>query len=165
MIQVCLVPMKARTNERLAMFAGDPLLRPTISTPAGKPPWRLMSIGFVAFFGGVIASTVISLVNADRLSAPRAKPAIAAWGLLGLVVTGVASVLFLEPGTGRGSVVFRLPAVLVYLLQAQLMRPADFGNQLRGADYSSLWLPGIAAVVGLGTLEAALLAVLVTVFG
>lgn len=158
-------PGVAGTDERLAMVADDPLLQPTISTPAGKPPWRLMSIGFVAFFGGVIASTVISLVNAGRLGVPRAKAAIAALGLLGLVVSGVLAVLFLEPGTGRGSVVFRLPAVLGYLLQARLMRSADFGNQLRGADYSSLWLPGIGAVVGFGTLEAALLAVLVAVFG
>lgn len=147
------------------MFAGDPLLQPTISTQAGKPPWRLMSIGFVAFFGGVIASTVISLVNAGRLGVPRTRPAIAAWGVLGLVATGVASVLLLSPGTEGGSVVFRLPAVLVYLLQARLMRPGDFGFQLRGAEYSSLWLPGIGAVVGFGTLEAALLAVMVTVFG
>jgi hypothetical protein len=157
-------PRVARTNERLAMVAGDPLLQPTISTPAGKPPWRLTSIGFVAFFGGVIASTVISLVNAGRLGTPSVRPAIALWGLLGLVATGVASVLVLRPDADGGSVVFRLSAVLVYLLQARLMRPGDFGNQLRGAEYSSLWLPGIGAVVGFGLLEASVLAVLVTVF-
>lgn len=156
-------PRVARTDERLTMSAADPLLQPTISTPAGRPPWRLMSIGFVAFFGGVIASTVISLVNAGRLGVPRARPAIAMWGLLGLVVTGVASVFLLRPDADGGSVVFRLPAVLVYLAQARLMRPADFGNRLRGADYSSLWLPGLGAVAGFGSLEAALLAAVLTV--
>jgi hypothetical protein len=154
-----------RTEEGLAMFAGDPLLQPTVSTPSDKPPWRLASMGFVAFFGGVIAGTVIALVNADRLGIPHVRRAMTVWGLLGFVVTGIAAVLVLEPGAGGGSVVFRLPAVVTYLLQVRLMRQADFGNQLRGARYSSLWLPGIGAVVGFGLLEAVLLAIVLQVFG
>ena len=36
-------------------------------------PWRLMSQTYVAFFGGVIASTVIAFLNARRLGVEAAR--------------------------------------------------------------------------------------------
>ena len=136
----------------------DPLLRPTVTTRSGELPWRLTSIGFVAFFGGAFAGAAISLINAGRLGVGRSgKLAIAAIGLAAFVVTAVGWVLYYESGQGRGTLLFRIPAVLAYLLQARIQRAADLGQQLRGAEYGSLWVPGIVAVLGSVIAEAALL--------
>ena len=46
----------------------DDLLRPTLTRPqtVQKPPYRVSSMGYVAFFGGVLAVTIVALINARR---------------------------------------------------------------------------------------------------
>ncbi len=53
----------------------DELLRPTIGAGVDMSvrPWRPMSQTYVAFFGGVIASTVIAFLNARRLGVDADK--------------------------------------------------------------------------------------------
>jgi hypothetical protein len=48
----------------------DELLRPTLTRPqkVQTPPYRVSSMGYVAFFGGVLAVTIVGLVNARRLN-------------------------------------------------------------------------------------------------
>jgi hypothetical protein len=48
----------------------DDLLRPTLTRPqtVQTPPFRVSSMGYVAFFGGVLAVTIVALVNARRLN-------------------------------------------------------------------------------------------------
>ena len=48
----------------------DDLLRPTLTRrrqTVQTPPFRVSSMGYVAFFGGVLAVTIVALVNARRL--------------------------------------------------------------------------------------------------
>ncbi|WP_433169105.1 hypothetical protein [Kribbella sp. CA-247076] len=131
----------------------DDLLRPTIGAGVDLKvrPWRLMSQAYVAFFGGAIASTVITFLNARRLGVSAARR-----GLIVLTgVVGVAAVIavFVLSGGDRDysyglRILVRLVAVGCCLVQLHLQRPMDRAFQLRGGDYASLWGPGIAAVVG-----------------
>jgi len=126
-----------------------------------------MSIGFLTFFGGVVAGTVISVLNAGRLGAsPRRRWLIAGVGVVGLAVTVPLVIVLYDDGEGRGAyrLAARVVAMLVYLVQARVLGPLDRAFQLRDGEYASLWLPGLAAVVGLGVTEAVVLAVLVGVF-
>lgn len=143
----------------------DELLRPTIGADVDMSvrPWRLMSQTYVAFFGGVIAVTVIAFLNARRLGvAPDKRRLILVVGAVSLVVAGVVITL-LTNGDGATSsglrVAIRVVAVACCLIQLRIQRPMDRAFQLRGTDYGSLWGPGIAAVIGCGLLEAGLLAV------
>ncbi|MEV8371340.1 hypothetical protein AB0P21_01330 [Kribbella sp. NPDC056861] len=147
----------------------DDLLRPTIGADVDMSarPWRLMSQAYVAFFGGVIATTVIAFLNARRLGVPvRGRWQIALSGLAGLLLvafvlemlTGEVSVLSAVDSSGT-RVVIRVIAVLTCLLQLRIQQPMDRAFQLRGAEYKSLWLPGLAAVIGGGLFEVGLLAV------
>ncbi len=58
----------------------------------------------------------------------------------------------------------RVVAVLCCLAQLRLQRPMDRAFQLRGADYGSLWGPGIAAVT-VGGAIAELLVLLLAASG
>ncbi|TDD21837.1 hypothetical protein E1218_20170 [Kribbella turkmenica] len=131
----------------------DELLRPTIGTGVDLKvrPWRLMSQAYVAFFGGAIASTVITFLNARRLGVSAGRR-----GLILLTgVGGVAAVIavFVLSGGDRDypyglRIAVRVIAVGCCLVQLHLQRPMDRAFQLRGGDYASLWGPGIGAVAG-----------------
>ena len=140
----------------------DELLRPTIGAGVDMSvrPWRLMSQTYVAFFGGVIASTVIAFLNARRLGVDAAKRRlILLAGVVGLAA--VVVVFMLLPGDGDATsglrVGTRVVAVLCCLAQLRLQRPMDRAFQLRGTDYGSLWIPGIAATIGGGVVEVLVL--------
>ncbi|WP_329477976.1 hypothetical protein OG555_37555 [Kribbella sp. NBC_01484] len=140
----------------------DELLRPTIGAGVDMSvrPWRLMSQAYVAFFGGVIGSTIIASLNARRLGVDAAKRRlillIGAGGLVAVIA--VSSLLNgdddLASGLGVG---IRVVAILTCLAQLRLQRPMDRAFQLRGTDYGSLWGPGIAATIGGAIAEALIL--------
>ncbi|GAA3111494.1 hypothetical protein JOF29_004305 [Kribbella aluminosa] len=145
----------------------DDLLRPTIGAGVNMSvrPWRLMSQTYVAFFGGVIASTVVAYLNAGRLGVDAAKRRlILLSGLAGLVVVvAVFLLLYADSGITSGlRVGIRVVAVLCCMAQIRLQRPMDRAFQLRGAEYGSLWGVGIAATIG-GAIAEALILLLVTV--
>ncbi|MEU4389857.1 hypothetical protein [Kribbella sp. NPDC023855] len=140
----------------------DELLRPTIGADVDLSvrPWRLMSQAYVAFFGGVIAATVIAVVNARRLGVPaKGRLLILLSGGAGLILAAAAFVLMTDELTASSGprLVIRVIAVLTCLVQLRIQQPMDRAFQLRGAEYKSLWVPGIAAVIGGGLLEIALL--------
>ena len=142
----------------------DELLRPTIGAGVdmSSRPWRLMSQTYVAFFGGVIAVTVIAFLNARRLGVTTDKRrVILLVGGAGLVVAAVVITLLTDDSTPASGlqVAIRFVAVVCCLAQLRIQRPMDRAFQLRGSDYGSLWGPGIAAVLGGGVLEAVLLGV------
>ncbi len=143
----------------------DDLLQPTVQalpTTGGKP-WRVMSQGYVAFFGGVIAGTVIAFLNAGRLgAAPRQRWLVAGVGVAGLaIVIPLAVVLYDADTSGTTRLVSRVVAVLACLVQAWLLRTLDRAFQIRDGEYGSLWKAGIAAVIGCGLAEAFLLAAVI----
>lgn len=142
----------------------DELLRPTIGAGVDMSvrPWRLMSQTYVAFFGGVIASTVIAFLNARRLGVDAAKQRlILLTGLAGLIAVVVVFVLVDgdEDVTSGLRISSRVIAVLCCLVQFRLQRPMDRAFQLRGTDYGKLWGPGIAVTIGGAIAEALILLV------
>ena len=141
----------------------DELLRPTIRSDVDLSvrPWRLMSQTYVAFFGGVIAVTVIAFFNARRLGVEAAKRRLMLLvGGLGLVAAAVVITVLTEDSTSSGlRIAIRVVAVVCCLILLRIQQPMDRAFQLRGVDYGSLWGPGIAAVIGGGVLEAVLLAI------
>jgi hypothetical protein len=145
----------------------DELLRPTVGAglDMSARPWRLMSQTYVAFFGGVLASTAVAFLNAGRLGVDAAKRRlILLTGLVGLLaVVGVFVLLYDDAGVTSGlRVSIRVVAVLCCMVQLRLQRPMDRAFQLRGADYGSLWGWGIAVTIG-GAIAEALILLLVTV--
>ncbi|MET9311708.1 hypothetical protein ABZX12_07795 [Kribbella sp. NPDC003505] len=145
----------------------DELLRPTVGAGVDMSarPWRLMSQTYVAFFGGVLASTAVAYLNAGRLGVDAAKRRLILFtGLAGLLaVIGVFVLLYVDSGVTSGlRVSIRVVAVLCCLAQLRLQRPMDRAFQLRGRDYGSLWGVGIAATIG-GAVAEALILLLVTV--
>ncbi|MGY4766465.1 hypothetical protein ACXC9Q_06035 [Kribbella sp. CWNU-51] len=146
----------------------DELLRPTIGAGVDMSvrPWRLMSQAYVAFFGGVIGSTIIASLNARRLGVDAAKRRlillIGAGGLVAVIA--VSTLLNGDDDLASGfGVAIRVVAIVTCLAQLRLQRPMDRAFQLRGTDYGSLWGPGIAATIGGAIAEALILLVTVRV--
>ncbi|MEV5968068.1 hypothetical protein AB0L70_40255 [Kribbella sp. NPDC051952] len=142
----------------------DELLRPTIGAGVDMSvrPWRLMSQTYVAFFGGVVASTVIAFLNSGRLGVEAAKRRlILLTGLVGLVAVVVVFALVDgdEDVTSGLRVSSRVIAVVCCLVQLRLQRPMDRAFQLRGTDYGKLWVPGVAVTIGGAIAEALILLV------
>jgi len=142
----------------------DELLRPTIGAGVDMKvrPWRLMSQTYVAFFGGVIASTVIAFLNARRLGVDAAKRRlILLTGAAGLVgVIAVFALLNADADVTSGfRVAVRVVAVVCCLVQLRIQRPMDRAFQLRGTDYGSLWAPGLAVTIGGAVAEAFILVI------
>ena len=145
----------------------DELLRPTIADRVDPKvrPWRLNSQAYVAFFGGVIAATIIASLNAGRLGLDRGKRLmIAGVGVVGLAVVIALYAVLNDDGERTQSlrIVVRIVAVLCILLQMRWQRPMDRAFQLRGTDYHSMWVLGPILVVVCAIVEALLLALVVT---
>jgi len=145
----------------------DELLRPTIAAGVDPKvqPWRLNSQAYVAFFGGVIAATIIAWLNSGRLGVERGKRwLIVATGVLGLAVVVTLFAVLNDDGERTQSlrIFVRVIAVLCILAQMRWQRPMDRAFQLRGADYHSMWVLGPILTVGCAIAEALLLALVVS---
>ncbi|MBM0225359.1 MULTISPECIES: hypothetical protein [Micromonospora] len=140
----------------------DDLFTPTITPAAyaeGRPPWRPGSLVYPAVFGGALAATVLALVNARRLRLPvGAVLAIVGTGLAALVARLAITVVLLDGHTsGPARLVGALSGVLVWSV-ANLTQKGRFRTyEMRGGQAASLVLPGIAAALGLGIVEAVLI--------
>ena len=131
-------------------------------------PWRLSSQFWVAFFGGVLAATLIAWQNGKRLglAADRLRLILLVGAAGLLLVLGLTFILVPEgaarlTGASRSGVRLggRIVAVLAYLVFYQLQKGADRIYQYRsGGNYGSLWRPGLIAVFAWGTLQAILTA-------
>ncbi len=149
--------------------SNDDLLQPSVRTPraTGGQPWRLQSLGYVAFLGGITAGTTMAFLNGGRLAAdPRRRWLVIAVGVIGFAITIPLVLSLYEPGRGSAyRLAARVVAVLAYLVQAWLLRPFDRSFQLRDGEYASLWGPGAAAVIGCGLVEAVVLVVVLGAAG
>lgn len=149
----------------------DDLLQATVGDDhrVFEPPWRVASQIYVAFFGGSLAVTVIAWVNARRLRMEdRSRLWILVAGAIAIAATFALYLAILDPSEeialasmgGRrwarwGS---RIVAVVLWIVLARIQNPAARRYQVRGdGEYSSLWLPGLGAVFGLGFIQAAVL--------
>ncbi|MBO4207566.1 hypothetical protein [Micromonospora echinofusca] len=141
----------------------DPLLTPTITAtpPVGVPPWRPQSLLVPAVLGGVLAVTVLGLVNAGRLDQSRsARLALLGTGLLALGAR-IAVTLLLTPSVGGPArAVGAAAGVLTWLTVRGTQSRPFRAYELRGGEPARLFWPGLAAIVGFGVVEAVLLAVL-----
>ena len=137
----------------------DGLLQPTLAdhvplAPEAKRPWRLSSQVYIAFFGGVLAVTVIALINARRLRIPGSRQAVVAGiGAVGLTCVIVFAVVSSLPSGAR--VIIQLISLAAWGLMFLVQRPYDrvhslFSDRDEEDDYESLIAPGLAAVVFLG---------------
>ena len=130
------------------------LLEPTLSGHVartdGPKPWRVGSQIYVAILGGPIAVTAIALVNARRLRLPeRTQLIVSAIGLLLTAVT--VAVMASLPGEARvlGALGGAVAAGPFYLLMRSYDRSYFAFSPLDDDEaYSSLWGPGLAAVLG-----------------
>lgn len=139
----------------------EDLFSPTIRPPQppGRRPWRPESIVYAAFFGGPTAAATLGVLNGRRLGLPGVRlAAIAAAGVAGFGVrVAVASVSDNAMVRLSGALAGLLVWLLVLLWQRAPFRALTY----RGVEPAGLVWPGLAAFVGCGLLEAALIVVLV----
>lgn len=146
------------------MRQDDDLFKPTLSAdPVAKKdkkaePWRVTSQLWVAFFGGVLPLTAIAYINSKRLMmSVKEQRQILMIGVAGYLLSfGLAYVLE-QAGvmenlqSNEGRLVFRFVgravAVLTYLVIARQQRSAERIFQFGGGEYSSLWGPGLLAII------------------
>ncbi len=152
----------------------DNLLQPTLQDKTlaanldRKKPWALNHQIWVAFFGGVLAITVIAYINGKRLGLEPPKQR-------GIILTGVASFTlvlaytfalvyipaldFASRDTLSLRYASRILAVLAYFLLASLQKPAMRLYRFHHDDFASLWQAGLLAVFGLGILQGFIIAI------
>lgn len=141
----------------------DELLRPTVQGPIGtsEKPWRLNSQSYVAFFGGVLASTTIAVVNAKRLGVPPDKRRLMIGvGALAFVVAVLVGAVLAGDGSSAARVSTRVVAVVAILGLIRFQQPMDRAFARRSGEYASLWGPGLLAVFTLGIVEVLIIAAL-----
>jgi hypothetical protein len=156
-------------TERDLTSEDDELLRPALAgveqalPVEGRRPWRLSSQLYVGFFGGAIAATVIAWMNATRLGlSQRDRLLIAGVGVVGLVAAAVA-VAVTDPGDLTGiRFALHVSGIATAAVQRPLQAKADRRYGFRHGDsaYDSLWVPGLVAVLVLGTAQNGLMYVL-----
>lgn len=144
----------------------DDLLTPTITqTPASvKPPWRVDSLLYPAFFGGPLAAALLGAINAGRLGVTGRKLAlIVTAGVAAFAAVMIAVPILQAERTGLQRITVAAGGLVVWgVTQAMLRRPFR-AFSLRGGEPASLWGPGIAATIGLGFAQYVLLALVVAV--
>lgn len=144
----------------------DELLQPSVTNPPGPrgKPWRVSSQVWVAFFGGILAITVIAILNARRLGIDNRKR----WlmGAAGTVALAILLALWLrQPGApdyqrflregGELRIAGRVIALVLYLILAAIQKPAERHYLVfEEGEYASLWTAGLAYTVILGTLQS-----------
>lgn len=155
-----------RARDRDDLFS--PTLQGRVGRRSGEKPWRLSSQFWVAFFGGVLAATVIAYLNGRRLGLPEGRQrGILLTGAAALLAT-VALSLILGAGDVGGAadrsvqsavrLGGRVIAVIAYLVFYRLQTAADHAYSFYSPEedeYASLWKPGLAAVFGLGLAQGA----------
>jgi len=120
----------------------------------------------VAFFGGVLAYTVIACINGKRLGVSKDKQLLSVLlgvlGLFAIVLLGYMSGVngFPQRGTNEYNMLRfggRIISLLVYFAVTLLQKPMNriyAYHSTNPQPYESLLIPGIIASVVLGVLQA-----------
>lgn len=154
--------MNGRANENDLL---QPALRGVrrVRRGEGDQPWRLGSQLYVGFFGGPLALAAIAWFNSDRLGMPKPRrlliPLVGLAGFLAMIVAAVAT----EQGVGGSQrLLLSVAGVASFGILFLLQRSPDrvyhaFADGDENQVYDSLWGPGLAATVGFGLLQVAIL--------
>ncbi len=137
-------------------------------------PWRLTSQLWAAFLGGVLSYTVIAYVNGKNLRMSRSRQfATLLVGVMGFI-TMIPLSYFLAMAklpagwAGNSEIVTifnRAWALSVYTIIYQIQKPADrIYHFMNEGEYASFWVPGLAAIIGLGLLQNAIVSWFFDVF-
>lgn len=152
----------------------DDLLAPTLGNEQQPPaksknkPWQPQSMFYVAFFGGALAYAVIAIINGRRIGLSKSYiNLIVLLCFVGLVasffmhsVFPVIDSNFVFHRENRLAIKFgdRVIGVVLSLICASFINEANRIYQYRyNTGYESLVGPGIAATVGLGSLQLVLI--------
>lgn len=144
----------------------DDLLKPTIieTPPPTRPPWRVDSLVYPAFFGGPIAATVLGAINARRLGVDNRKTAlIYATGAAALTAQLLVIAFFLaeaNPSAQRFS--HSLAGVAVWGVAQYLQRARFRVFQLRGGEPAGLLAVGIGAIIASGIIQFVLVTLVIS---
>jgi hypothetical protein len=136
----------------------DDLFTPTIAPAAyeaRRPPWRPQSMLYPALLGGPTAVAVLALVNANRLRLPRKAALAVAGAWLAALAGRVVATLLLADGESNGParLIGSLAGALVWIVVSATQKSRFRTFEMRGGEPASLWWPGFAAVLLLGTVE------------
>ncbi len=144
-----------------------PSLQDEVSvTDWAPPPFRLENLLYTAFFGGPLAVGVLAAIQAGRLRQGNAR----VWGLLALALVGAAGVglsatllSHVESLADLGTnMLFRRAnnawGLLLWLALKRMLSGPDLRYAVRypsTADEprSSLWVPGLLAIIVLGSIQ------------
>jgi len=143
-----------------------PSLRGVVRKPRteGSRPWRLGSQFYVAFLGGALAVAAIAWFNSERLGMrPSTRRWIPVIGIAGCIASVLAAVATGADLGGAQRLAVRVGGVATFGALYLLQRAPDrvYHAFTEGDDevlYDSLWIPGLAATIGLGIVQALLLA-------
>ena len=129
----------------------------------GDQPWRLGSQLYVGFFGGPLAVAAIAWINSDRLGMPaRRRLLTLVVGLAAFLAMLVAAVATEQGIGGSQRLVLSLAGVASFGILFLLQRSPDrvyhaFAEGDEDQMYDSLWGPGLAATLGFGFVQVAIL--------
>lgn len=134
----------------------DDLFTPTITSAVpAKPPWRVDSLVYPAFFGGPLAAAVLGLLNARRLRVgPLAFLAVAATGIGAIAVRIAFLVSIGGLLLGAYTLVGVVPGLAVWAAIRSTQNRPYRSFALRGGEPAKLFWPAVAAVLGCGLAEA-----------
>lgn len=136
----------------------DELFNPTVEAPPPliNRPWSVDSIAYPAFIGGPMTAALLGILNHRRLALVDRGPwLIAGTGLAGFLAHVAVAVAYAEEPVIT-KLAGRLGGVAVWVTVLVLQRRAFRTHLVRGGAVASLLGPGIAAVIGCGLLENAL---------
>ena len=119
------------------------------------------SLVYPAFFGGPIAVTFLSALNARRLGIDGRKVSlIVAAGAAALTAQLLVIAFFLQGTSSSGQrFSFTLAGLLVYLVTWLVQRRPFRIFMLRGGEPANLWGPAIATVIGSVIIQFILIAI------
>lgn len=147
----------------------DDLFQPTLQRPGAgysERPWKLSSQFWVAFFGGTLAIAVIAYFNARRLKVPpnTLRSVLLVGGIGTLLTVAIGAYVAMNAQSLAASaasrsilrLAARVAALATYFILQRIQEPfaRRFEMFYDRDDYSSLWKPGLAATLILGTLQA-----------
>lgn len=160
------------TEQREDLF--QPTIQDAPAAQTGRPPWRLDSLLYASFFAGPIGAAILGWLNSRRLGSEQGSRVALLTGIAVSIAFAIGARVWSQGAAdplawmGENRTSFRLASraagVLVYFVyRTQLTTPHrlyELNAPGDEAEFSSLWIPGIAfAFLGPAALAALVVAV------